>query len=487
MIAWSDELLALDEHQLCRSLAVLNCSRSIGARITIRREHPPDQEEAEKKKREICDRLESLVSKNLLRIRQGLDGMPRFFMLDTIQEYAQEQLEAHGELASAQKRFLQFFLDLAQMSEPHFYQPEVDTWIERLDAEDVNLRAALTWCKENSNDVYIGLQLAAALPLFWFHSGYLREGRTWLEAMLSQIPGTDKSHTRGKALYGVGLLSWKLGDVDVAAPYAEEARSIFREENDIFWGAQAELVMGVAKLAQGHVAEALLLLEECLNTFKEVKSVWGEAFTLGFLGIGNKILGNPEQTLSYYERGYQSVLQIHDLFHAPVFLSALVDEFTSQGNKEQAHFYLTEIQHRLRRSSHRWFLGLVLLNIGFNFLQNYKQYGTAKLLLQGSLSLWQDIKRLENGMGIIKGLICLAEIAAVQGQAERSGWILGAADHLTLPSGVYRDDLNERVAQIRKNLDAALVSTFEAAWVEGQNATLEQAIQKALQDWELID
>src|SRR5262249_22984622 len=106
-------------------------------------------------------------------------------------------------------------------------------------------------------------------------------------------------------------------------------------------------------------------------------------------------------------------------------------------------------------------------------------YETAKILYQGSLSLWQDIQRMENGMGIIRGLVGLAEIAAIQGQGERSGWLFGAADHLTPSSGFYRDALNERVAQTHEHLDAAATATFEAAWAEGQTATLEQAIQKA--------
>jgi hypothetical protein len=95
--------------------------------------------------------------------------------------------------------------------------------------------------------------------------------------------------------------------------------------------------------------------------------------------------------------------------------------------------------------------------------QNYKRYETAKILFRGSLSLWQDIQRCKNGIGIINGLVGLAEIAAIQGQGERSGWLFGAGDNLTPSSGFYRDDFNERVAQTREHLDAAAVITFEAA------------------------
>jgi hypothetical protein len=99
-----------------------------------------------------------------------------------------------------------------------------------------------------------------------------------------------------------------------------------------------------------------------------------------------------------------------------------------------------------------------------------KLYGNAKMLYQGSLRLWQDTQRVENGRGIL------------QGQIERSGWLFGAADHLAPSSGFSRDDLNERVAQVRGHLDAASTATFEAAWAQGQSATLEQAVQQALQE-----
>jgi hypothetical protein len=166
----------------------------------------------------------------------------------------------------------------------------------------------------------------------------------------------------------------------------------------------------------------------------------------------------------------------------PGCVCALIEITASLGDGEAAHSFFEEYQQRLRQASNRWMLGMFLLSAGFSLQQNYKLYGTAELLYQGRLSLWRDIQRMENGMGIIRGLIGLAEIAAIQGQAERSGWLFGATDHLTPSSGLYRDTLNERVAQTRENLDATTAITFQAAWAEGQTATLEQTIQKALQE-----
>src|SRR5260370_7562264 len=109
-------------------------------------------------------------------------------MLATIQEYAQEQLEAHGEKAAVQERSVQFFQTLAQTAEPQLYEGERDTWMERLESEDANLRAALSWCQENSHAVQIGLRLAGALSFFWFLSGIIPALRSFLHTLPAPTP-----------------------------------------------------------------------------------------------------------------------------------------------------------------------------------------------------------------------------------------------------------------------------------------------------------
>src|SRR5262249_51356865 len=154
-------------------------------------------------------------------------------------------------------------------------------------------------------------------------------------------------------------------------------------------------------------------------------------------------------------------------------LGVLVEINASQVDNQAAHALSEQFEQLVQQASQRWALGMFLLSIGYGLQHNYKLYGNAKKLYQGSLRLWQDMQRMENGMGILRGLAGLAEIAAIQGQRERSGWLFGAADHLAPSSGLYRDTLNEQVAQVRGHLDAATTAPFEAAWAQGQTATLE--------------
>jgi hypothetical protein len=122
---------------------------------------------------------------------------------------------------------------------------------------------------------------------------------------------------------------------------------------------------------------------------------------------------------------------------------------------------------------------MILSNIGDIWLHHFGDEQQAKTLYREVLSLWQDMQRVDNGLGIVKALAGLAEVAAAQGQAERAGRLFGAAARLLPSASLHWEDVNRRVASARANLDAA---TFEAGWTAGQAMTQEQTFALALQD-----
>jgi tetratricopeptide (TPR) repeat protein len=300
--------------------------------------------------------------------------------------------------------------------------------------------------------------------------------------MLTRTRETDRSYARAKVLYGAGFLSWKQANAGAGARYAEEALSIFRERGDRFWGSQAQWVLAVSRMAQGYLEQGRLLLEECLSGFKEVKSTWGEANALAFLGLNSEIQGNLAEALSYAQKSLELFHRIHDVVHSSVMLGILAATRASLGDKEGTRRDFEELQRLPSQTSNRWALGMFLQSAAYNVQYNYQRYEAAKILYQASLVHWREIQRLESGFSIVRGLMGLAELAAIQGHGQRSGWLFGAADHLTPSSGSYREALNERVARSHKQLDAATAATFKAGWTEGLAATLEQAIDRALQE-----
>jgi predicted ATPase len=479
VLSWSYDLLDAREQRLFRCLGAFSGGFGVDAATAVESEPATDRPAAESP--DLLDHLESLVSKNLLRVEPGFDGAPRFFMLATIQEYAQELLEAHGERARVQQRHLEFYDELARTAEPHLTDPDREAWLERLEAEGVNLRAALAWCVDHADAFAAGLRLAGALTYYWFHAGYLREGHGWLETMLALTDAADRSDARAKALFGAGLLSWKQADAATGARHAEEALSIFRELDDRTWSGRAEWLLGVCRMSQGQLAESRILLEDCLRLFRETKSTWGEAIALGFLAVDCEIRGDYSEALSYGCASVALLERVHDVIYEPIARAILAGVRARDNCEGAANDFFDHFQRIVAHATNRWALARSLQSAALNLQYNYRRYHAAKLMYQGSLMLWRELQRLESGVSIVRGLMGLAELAAVQHDVRRAGWLLGAADHLTPSSGVYRDDWRERVARIRETLDAAAMVLFDTAWREGQTATLEQAIENALQ------
>ena len=161
-----------------------------------------------------------------------------------------------------------------------------------------------------------------------------------------------------------------------------------------------------------------------------------------------------------------------------LLVSALEAVILPQGEEIARSLYEQNLP-LLRASRDRGRLGMILINTGDVWLHQSGGEQQAKMLYQQGLGLWQDMQRVDNGLGIVRGLAGLAEVAAAQGQAERAGQLFGVADHLLSAESLSRDDLNRRVAEVRAHLDA---TAFMAGWTAGQAMTQEQAVTAALQD-----
>jgi predicted ATPase len=479
-IAWSYDLLEAGEQQLFRRLSVFAGGFTLKAvQGVCVFEAADSSSSSQADDGAVLEQLAQLLDKSLVQAQQGTGGEPRFTLLETIREYATEQLQASGEEAAVQERHAHYFLRLAEEAEPYLYNPERDLWLERLEREDANLRAALAWSKANQDAVEIGLRLAGALSFYWFLHDAVREGRAWLEEMLARTGSTERSAARGRALWGAGLLAWAEGDYEAASLRAEESLSIWREAGGKRFIAYAEWLLGLVRLSQGNTVVARSLFEESRALFKDLGDVWGEAFTVFCLGNTAYRSGDPAAARAFYEESLRLFQEQGDALDALLVVSALEVMASTQGDQVMARFLDQQLQPLMQQARNRGALVLFLIKTGDMWLHRWGDEQQAKVSYRESLSLWRTLQRVEQGIGIVKALAGLAEVAATQGQAERAGRLFGAADSL-LPSGsVYREDVNKRVAAARAHLDAA---TFEAGWAVGQAMTEEQAITEALED-----
>jgi predicted ATPase len=185
---WSYGLLDDAERSLFQRLAVCAGGCTLAAAEAIAAQ-PAGREDAA-----VFDLLEALLDGSLLRRETGPAGEPRFTMLETIRHYALARLREAGEERSAQAQHAAHYLALAEAAEPHLRGADQVLWLDRLEADHANLRAALGWLLE-AGDGSAALRLAAALGRFWWTRGYLSQGRRWLERALAAAACTISTET----------------------------------------------------------------------------------------------------------------------------------------------------------------------------------------------------------------------------------------------------------------------------------------------------
>ncbi|HBY97938.1 MAG: tetratricopeptide repeat protein [Ardenticatenaceae bacterium] len=225
---------------------------------------------------EVLDLLSRLVDKSLV-VMQERDGEARFRLLEIVRQYAVEKLVESGEAEGLRARHVDFFLRLAEEAEPELTGAEQVTWLDRLELEHDNFRAALGGC-----DVAAGLRLAAALSSFWFFRGYWNEGRRWLGRVLERSESMRVS-ARAKALIGAERLARLQGDYRLAHSLCQESLALYREVGDRRGIASALYHFGM-NVRRDDPAQARALFEESLAIWQELGDMAGVSSALIDLG-----------------------------------------------------------------------------------------------------------------------------------------------------------------------------------------------------------
>ena len=240
-IDWSYELLTPAEQGLFARLAVFAGGCTPVAAETV------------------CDTdvntLESLVEKSLLRESNG-----RFWMLETIREFARERLKESDENDAVRKRHADFFVALAAQAEEGWRGPDKPAWGDRLDAEQNNIRAALAWSEE-IGDTDAVLALVVGMASFWTTRGSWREGSRWLDPALARTRG-ERTGVRAKALRAGSMFADPLGDLERSKEYNEESLAISRELGDPAELGRALSALGVSTMMLGDVERSHALFDE---------------------------------------------------------------------------------------------------------------------------------------------------------------------------------------------------------------------------------
>jgi predicted ATPase len=253
-IDWSYELLEPAERSTFQRLAIFSGGCT------------PGTAEA------VCDvgrsALASLVAKSLLRERPGRNAELRFFMLDTVREYALERLDASGEGEVLRARHAGHARELAERFEAALLAgAELRPWLDRLDAEHDNLRAALAWT-EAVGDTELELRIATPLRPFWQLRGHLTEGRTRLQAALERGQAATPE-VRAKALWTTGVLAYRQLDLSAAGQLWQESLTLYEALGDRTGIGRTLGELGVLAMEEGDDGAAAALYERAAELFRE--------------------------------------------------------------------------------------------------------------------------------------------------------------------------------------------------------------------------
>ncbi len=264
-IAWSHDLLPLAEQALFRRLAVFVGGFTLDAAEAV-------VVAAGDVGLDILDGVASLLDASLLRRTEHAGGEdpvdPRFAMLETIREYGLERLAESGEEEAIRRAHAAHYLALTEAAKPHMFLADQGRWLDRVEAEHDNVRAALGWAIERG-EVETALRLVAAILPLWLKRGHYREARTWIERVLA-LPDTTPFPARSVVLFGAGTVTGILGDLDQAMMYGEEDLQLSREAGDVFGEGLALLLLSGVFIERGDLEEARRMSEDALAQFRQL-------------------------------------------------------------------------------------------------------------------------------------------------------------------------------------------------------------------------
>ncbi|MGH2587268.1 MAG: tetratricopeptide repeat protein, partial [Dehalococcoidia bacterium] len=441
-IGWSYDLLSVEEQRLFRWLGVFiggftpEAVAAVTATVPSSEFRVPSEPVVDSES-SVLDRLISLLDTSLVRQDEQPEGRPRFQMFETIREYALEQLTSCGELEAARRRHAAWCLALAERAEPELTRAEQQRWMDRLEREHDNLRAALSWCTTAADGAETALRLAAAVCRFWEVRGHILEGRRWLEQALAAA-GSAPAALRAKALNAAGNLARAQSDLPRAVALYEESLTLLRTLGERQRLAVALNNLGVIAQDQGDYGRAAALYGESLTIKRELGDTRGVAISLNNLGMVARYQGDHELAAARHQESLALFEELSDAWGTAMALNNLGAAALTAGDHEKAAAW-------------------------------YRQ----------SLTLRREI---DDQAGVAWCLAGLAEVAVSRGQPEAAARLLGAAEGLREQAGVRLDpparaDHDRLVTTIRTRMDE---ENFAVLWGAGRVQVLDDVVLEAL-------
>ena len=421
---WSYDLLTDEERALLRQLSVFAGGWTLEAAEAVAGAETGD----------VLDLLSRLVDKSLVMVHER-QGTARYGMLETIREYASGLLSQSGEGDAVRRRHAEYFVVESEASRRAISEGVSAEWLEKMEAEHDNVRAALAWSLENDPDACV--RLAAAAHPFREMRGHLTESRRSLEAALAR-ENTASALVLAEAYLALGRVASLQGDVAVARGFYARGLPLAKAAGDTKQVAVATYIMGTLANMEGDLGAARALLEESLAISREAGYVNLIIPCLNSLGEAARLEGDAGAARAYYEQAVA----------------------VARG-KRQDHFLIIPLCN----------LGAVACEGG--------DVDAARACYEEAL---MTARVLGSAEFVSLSLDGLAAVAAKRGAWERAGRLAGAAAALLEEIGATLAPVDlafrERyLGEVREHVGEA---ALEAALAEGRAMVRDEAIEDAM-------
>ena len=513
MLDWSYELLDGAEKALFARLSVFAGGWTLEAANQVCSGAPITKDD-------VVYVLIGLIEQSLVVAEENGD---RYRMLETVRQYARDRLMESGEGERWRERHLAYFLAVAEQAEPNLTGRDQQAWLDRLEAEHDNARAALAWSLTEGGDAASGLRLAGAFWRFWHLRGFLIEGRDWLAKLLAASSDVQQTRTeaRAKALNGTGTLAKDQGDYGAARAMFEESLAIWRTLDRRRGIASALNNLGTLAYSQGDYPTARALYEESLATRRALGDRIGIAGSVSNLGNLAYLEGDYDASRALHEESLGIERELGNQWGIATSLQGLGLALEEQGDHAAARAAFDEGLAIQRELGNRPGIGNSLNNLG-NAACEQGDYATAQRLYEEALVIQRELgdrehiaavldnlalvaaeqgdfvaarslgkesltirRALDDRRGIAWSLEGLANVAfALKGPA-KAARIWGTAARVREEVGCplpprdrARSDRRIAAARAAMGDDTA----FDGAWQEGRAMPLDQAVEYALDD-----
>ncbi len=430
LIDWSYNLLDDSERRLLRRLSVFSGGWTVQAAESV---CAPDGEDAD-----TLDLLSELVGKSLVLTEQSR-GRTRYRLLETVRQYSRDRLDETNEADDLRARHRRCFLALAEQADTHLFGPHQAQWLDTLQADHDNLRAAQDACLDDLECGQDALSLAAALRPFWVRRGFYREGLTRAAAALAHTEGSPETSQRADVFRAAGILARQLGDYQSAQGFLERGLAICRALGDRQRMATSLSGLGSLALTAAQFERARDLFAEGVSLSREMGDTLNAAYSLVSLGQAHYRLGEYPAARALVEESLDAMRALQTDDGIACALGNLASVALAQGDTAGAG-------HALRES-------LVLFD------------------------------RMGNRNGIASALDSLAALALIQHAPQRAVRLLGACASLYDALGIPQPPADQAQFDLMLAQAQALLPPGGCAfcWEQGQAMPAEAAVAYALE------